>query len=167
MCIGGAYTWGWWLPRLYLFHYHSPCHLYVERFVCSSFETVCLKHFGHCNSIYWLNEIRNSLQDLTYFLWISLIDALPSLRQFLANECPLKRMKNVFLFHLKSSFRSQSILIFVLTFWWCRKTAWLERLLSRFLTSQSGKQAIAVFMLPNISRSKGNQAMKFWSVNRI
>ena len=167
MCIGGAYTWGWWLPRLYLFHYHSPCHLYVERFVSSSFETVCLKHFGHCNSIYWLNEIRNSLQDLTYFLWISLIDALPSLRQFLANECPLKRMKNVFLFHLKSSFRSQSILIFVLTFWWCRKTAWLERLLSRFLTSQSGKQAIAVFMLPNISRSKGNQAMKFWSVNRI
>ena len=29
------------------------------------------------------------------------------------------------------------------------------------MTSQSGKQTIAIHMLPNISRSKGNQAIKF------
>ena len=35
--------------------------------------------------------------------------ALLGLRQFLANETPLKMMKNAFLFHLKSSFRSEDI----------------------------------------------------------
>ena len=42
-----------------------------------------------------------------------------------------KRFKNdkeYLLFHLKSSFRSQDIYFFVLTFWSCRKTARLERL---------------------------------------
>ena len=34
---------------------------------------------------------------------------------------PLKIMKNVFLFHPKSSLRSQDIQIFVLTFWTCRE----------------------------------------------
>ena len=29
------------------------------------------------------------------------------------------------------------------------------------MTSQSGKQAIAIHILPNISRNKGNQKMKF------
>ena len=29
------------------------------------------------------------------------------------------------------------------------------------MTSQSGKQIIAIHILPNISRRKGNQAMKF------
>ena len=29
------------------------------------------------------------------------------------------------------------------------------------MTSQTGKQTIAIHKLPNISRSKGNQAMKF------
>ena len=35
--------------------------------------------------------------------------ALSGLRQFLATKSPLKMMKNAFLFHLKSSFRSQDI----------------------------------------------------------
>ena len=34
------------------------------------------------------------------------------------------------------------------------------RLISKFTTSPLGKQTIAIHMLPNISRSKGNQAMK-------
>ena len=38
----------------------------------------------------------------------------------------LKRSK-CFLFHLQSSFYSQDIKIFVLTYLSCRKTAWLER----------------------------------------
>ena len=35
------------------------------------------------------------------------------------------------------------------------------RLISKFVTSQAGKQAIAIHVLPNISRSKGKQTMKF------
>ena len=34
-------------------------------------------------------------------------------------------------------------------------------LISKFMTSQLGKQTIAKHILPNISRSKGNQTMKF------
>ena len=35
------------------------------------------------------------------------------------------------------------------------------RLVSNFMTSQPGKQTIAIHILPNISRGKGNQKMKF------
>ena len=34
-------------------------------------------------------------------------------------------------------------------------------LISKFMTSQAGQQKTSVHILPNISRSKGNQAMKF------
>ena len=34
-------------------------------------------------------------------------------------------------------------------------------LVSKIVTSQPGKQTITIYALPNISRSKGNQAMKF------
>ena len=45
-----------------------------------------------------------------------------------------------FLFHLKSSFRSQDIQIFVLTFWACRKNGLIRKikLISKFMTSQPG-----------------------------
>ena len=35
------------------------------------------------------------------------------------------------------------------------------RLISKFMTSQPGSQTIAIHILPNISRSKGNQTIKF------
>ena len=35
------------------------------------------------------------------------------------------------------------------------------RLISKFMTSQSGKQTIAIHIIPNISRRKRNQIMKF------
>ena len=35
------------------------------------------------------------------------------------------------------------------------------RLISNFMTSQPGKQTIVIYMLPNISISKGNQTMEF------
>ena len=35
------------------------------------------------------------------------------------------------------------------------------RLISKFMTSQPGWQTIAIHILPNISRSKDNQTMKF------
>ena len=47
-------------------------------------------------------------------------------------------MKNRLLFHLKSSFRSQDIYIFALTFWSCRKNDLIRktRLISKFMTAQ-------------------------------
>ena len=42
------------------------------------------------------------------------------------NENSLKTKKN-FLFHVKSSFRSWDVYIFILNIWLCRKTALLER----------------------------------------
>ena len=46
--------------------------------------------------------------------------------------------------------------------WSCRKNGWIRkvRLISILMTSQSGSQTIAIDVLPNISRSKDNQAMK-------
>ena len=35
------------------------------------------------------------------------------------------------------------------------------RLILKFMTSQPGLQKIAIYILPNIPRSKGNQKMKF------
>ena len=49
--------------------------------------------------------------------------ALSGLRQFLATESLFKNDEKCFLFHLKSSFRSQDIEVFVLTFWSCIETA--------------------------------------------
>ena len=42
-------------------------------------------------------------------------------------ESALKVMKNVFLFHLKSSFRSQDIYVFVMTFSSCRKNGLIRQ----------------------------------------
>ena len=49
-----------------------------------------------------------------------------------------------------------------MTFWSCRKNGLIRkiRLISKFMTSQPGKQTIAIYTLPNISRSKRNQTMK-------
>ena len=70
-------------------------------------------------------------------------------------------MENAFLFYLKSSFRSQDIQIFVLTFWSCRHNGLVRniRLISKFMTSLPGQEAITILIFPNNSRSKGNQAM--------
>ena len=38
------------------------------------------------------------------------------------------------------------------------------RLISKFMTSQPGKQTIVIHILPNISRSKGYQTMKLGQV---
>ena len=39
--------------------------------------------------------------------------------------------------------------------------AYLERLTSKFMMSPAGKQTITIDILPNISRGKGSQTMKF------
>ena len=76
---------------------------------------------------------------------------------------PFKIDEKCFLFHLKSSFRSQDILVLVTTFWSCRKNGLIRKIMltSKFMTPQPGLQAIAIHILPNISQSKGNQTMKF------
>ena len=69
-------------------------------------------------------------------------------------------LQKCFLFHLKSSFRSQDIKIFVLTFWGaCRKNSLMRKIrsISKFMTVNKELQHI----LPNISQIKGNQTMKF------
>ena len=54
----------------------------------------------------------------------------------------------------------------LLTFWSCRENGLIRkiRLISKFMTSQSGYQTSTMHILPNISRSKGNQSMKFGQV---
>ena len=113
-----------------------------------------------------------------------------------------KNNEKCFLFHLKSSFCSQDISVFLTTFGLCRKSRliskitltskgrvfWFQslfreftqcykirnRLLGQvyhfsllicypysFMASQPGLQTIAIHILPNISRSRRNQTMKF------
>ena len=53
--------------------------------------------------------------------------------------------------------------MFVLTFWSYRKNVLIRKIMlfSSFMTSQHGSQIITIHILPNISRIKGNQKMKF------
>ena len=79
------------------------------------------------------------------------------------NWKPFKNDENFFLLHVKSSFRSWDIYIFVLTYWLCKKSGLIRRLrlISKFITSQTGQQIITIHILPIISRRKDNQAVKF------
>ena len=74
-----------------------------------------------------------------------------------------KNDEKCFLFHLKSSFPSQDIWVFVTIFWSYGKNGLIRkiRLTSKFMVSQTGLQTIAIHLLPNISQSKGNQTIKF------
>ena len=69
------------------------------------------------------------------------------------------------LFTLPQKLFSFSIyLIFFLIFLsWKKKLGLIRkvRLISKFMMSQLGKQTIAIHILPNISRSEGNQTLKF------
>ena len=80
----------------------------------------------------------------------------------------LKNDELYFLFHLKSFFHPQHIyftrhLNFCLDFLVMQKNGLIRKIrsISKFMTSQSGKQTIAIHMLPNISRRKDNQTVKF------
>ena len=68
------------------------------------------------------------------------------------------------LFHLKSSFTFVLKICKILSFFVVMQNNDVIRklrLISKFTTSQPGKQTIAIYILPNISRSKGNQTIKF------
>ena len=69
-------------------------------------------------------------------------------------------MKNTFYITLKALFVFK-IFKFLYCFFghvekWIRNT-----FISKFVTSQPGKQTIAIHILPNISRREGNQTIKF------
>ena len=82
-------------------------------------------------------------------MWVNLVKSqLSRLRQLLIAESPFKMMKNTFYFMLIS--------LFVLKMF-------VSKISSKFMTSQTGKQIITVHILPNISRSKGNEAMNLVS----
>ena len=72
-------------------------------------------------------------------------------------------MKNDFYFILKALFFLKIFKFFILTFWSSKENALIRKrkLISKVMTSQPGEQTIAIHILPNISQSKGNQAMKF------
>ena len=74
---------------------------------------------------------------------------------------PLKMMKNAFYFILKALFVLQISKFLWQLFCHVGKTTWLEKFTSKFMTSQPGLQTIVLHILPNISKNKNNQTMKF------
>ena len=70
-------------------------------------------------------------------------------------------MKNAFYFTSKALF--SGYLSFGFDFLVTYQNGLIKKLMliSNFMTSQSGQQTIVIHILPNISRSKGNQTMKF------
>ena len=97
-----------------------------------------------------------------YRLWFFINGSLSRLRRFLATESPSKMMKNAFYFTEKVIF---VLMIFKFLSWLLghKQNGLIRkiRLISNFMTSQPGKQTIVIHILPNISRSRGNQIMKF------
>ena len=92
---------------------------------------------------------------------------------YLVQRKPFKIDKKCFLFHLKSSFRSRDIYIFVLTFWSCRKKGLIRKIrlinfkiyhVTNWLTKSYIHILWAIYILLNISQSKGNQTLKFGQV---
>ena len=77
-------------------------------------------------------------------------------------ESPLKMMRNAFYFILKALFVLK-IFKFFTSFWSCRKNGSIRKIgiTSKFMASQPGSQTVAIHILSSISKSKGNQTMKF------
>ena len=82
-------------------------------------------------------------------------------RQFLTIESLLKNMKTAIYFMLKASLFIR-YLNFCIDFLARLENGWIRklRLVLRFMTSHTGQQIITIHILPNISGSKSNQAMK-------
>ena len=82
-------------------------------------------------------------------------------RQFLTIESLLKNMKTAIYFMLKARLFIR-YLNFCIDFLARLENGWIRklRLVSRFMTSHTGQQIITIHILPNISGSKSNQAMK-------
>ena len=64
-----------------------------------------------------------------------------------------------FLFHLKNSFCSQGIYVFVTTFWSCGRNGLIKKiwLTWKFMTAQPGLQTITIHILPNTHKVKATR----------
>ena len=136
------------------------------------FIFICLLYVALLSITFVLQNIKISLFSSTTLLIQFFVKILFQLNSFKVGLSPSKKIcviclienyKKCFLFHLKSSFRSKDISVFVTTFWSYRKNGLIRktRLTSEFMTSQSGLETIAIHILPNISQSIGNQTIKF------
>ena len=121
-------------------------------------------------TIYWQYYPKRSIALSCYYAIVCIIESYESRTvTFQKNLCylldwkPFKNDKRWSLFHRKSSFHSQSIWVFVTIFSSTRKNRLIRkiRLTSKFMTSLADLHTIAIHILPNMSRSKGNQKMKF------
>ena len=67
--------------------------------------------------------------------------------------------KNAFYFMLKALFVLEIFTVLSRLFGYVEKRLWL---ISKFITSQTEQQITTIRILPNISKSKGNQKMKIF-----
>ena len=67
-------------------------------------------------------------------------------------------MKNAFYFALKALFVFKT---FKCLSWIFDHAIKKKRLVSKSMTSQPGKEIIAIYVLPKVSKNKGNHKMKF------
>ena len=93
---------------------------------------------------------------------------------YLVQRKPFKIDKKCFLFHLKSSFRSRDIYIFVLTFWSCRKKGLIRkiRLILKFTRHKLVNKELHPHTLSNIHTAQyltkqRQPGIEIWSSQRI
>ena len=89
-------------------------------------------------------------------------NALLDLRQFLATEIAFKMTKNACYFTFKALFVLKIFRFFSRLFGYVEKRIDQKDKVhkKKLMTSKPGKQIIVIQILPNISRSKGNQTIK-------
>ena len=92
--------------------------------VYSPWNDSCTFEFGILSNIHW--EFPR-LIFISHKFRLESDSHIPKKRFYLLQWKPFKNDEK-FLFYFKSSFPSQDIYTFVLTFWSYKKTAWLERL---------------------------------------
>ena len=153
-----------------------------SRFVYGVQCEFCRKDFKVLSKQFWRCKNRLQQNQHTVTEWINVsnnIIEMPNLSIanfkvglspsknilfYFFNESSLKMMKNAFYFILKALF---VLKIFKFLSWHLghvEKTAYIIKkikLISKFLTSEPGQQTITMYILPNISRSKGKHTLKF------
>ena len=87
--------------------------------------------------------------------------ALSGRRQFLEIESPLKMMKNVFFFTSKALFILKILIFVSWGFGNVAKQLYLKNKVNLKFYDVTAWLTVVIHILPNISRSKVNQAMKF------
>ena len=71
-------------------------------------------------------------------------------------------MKNGFYFMVKALFVLEILTFLSRLYGYVEKRLYKKaKLITKFMTQQNGQQIITIHILPNISRSNGNQTMKF------